>query len=216
MFNFIDIIVIAVIALSTFIGYKRGFVKTVISLLSFVIAIGIALAFYKPLAVILTEETGIDEWVKERIVSYDIAESGDAIADNIEVVQVDDNEKVENVGTKLDILNNLLTDLPDTIVSLTDIEGTKNAIKTQVADKVSELIMNLLSLIIIFVVVKVALFIANLLLDLATKIPGIKQVNEILGMVLRSRTRICRIILSICCYNIYFINCRYFICDRCN
>ena len=74
MFNIIDIIVVLVILFSVFLGYKKGFVKTVVSLLSFFVAIGMALFFYKPFAVILTVNTTIDDWIIENIVSKEYEE----------------------------------------------------------------------------------------------------------------------------------------------
>ena len=73
--------------------------------------------------------------------------------------------------------------IPREASSLLNFDEAKDTIKNQIADKVVELVMNLLSLIIIFVVVKVVLFVANLLLGLAAKVPGLKQINEIMGLV---------------------------------
>ena len=69
MFNIMDIIVILIILISVFVGYKKGFIRTVVSLLSFFVAISMALLFYKPFAVILSENTTIDDWIIENIVS---------------------------------------------------------------------------------------------------------------------------------------------------
>ena len=67
MFNIMDIIVIIIILLSVLLGYKKGFVRTAMNLLSFFVAIGLALMFYKPLAIILTENTGIDDWIIDNL-----------------------------------------------------------------------------------------------------------------------------------------------------
>ena len=72
MYNLMDVILIAVIALAGFIGYKMGFIKAIISFFSFFVAIGLALAFYNPLSVILAENTSIDDWVVEKIVNYNL------------------------------------------------------------------------------------------------------------------------------------------------
>ena len=48
-----DLLVIGIIALCTFIGYKQGLVKAIIKILSFVIAIVIALILYKPVSNII-------------------------------------------------------------------------------------------------------------------------------------------------------------------
>ena len=171
MFNLIDVIVIAVILISTFVGYKRGFVKTVLSFLSFFIAIGVSLAFYKPLAVILTEKTTIDEWVIEKI-------------ETVKEVSGDKAEEVALAKTENEQNNpmSVIEDLPSAVIEKLDVNSIKNNIRHEIALKVSELIMKLLSLIIIYLVVKVTLIVAGLLLGGLMKLPILKQLNEILGM----------------------------------
>ncbi len=46
----IDLIVIGIIALFTFLGYKQGLVKAAIKILSFLIAIVVAFILYKPIS----------------------------------------------------------------------------------------------------------------------------------------------------------------------
>lgn len=173
MFNIIDIIVILIILLSVFLGYKKGFVRTTISLLSFFIAIGLALLFYKPVAVILTENTTIDEWIIENIASDKKDEELDETTNN-------DGDTLQGTDAFLDMIGNL----PSTFIAGFDLEEIKTDTKQEIAYKISELIMNLLSLIIIYVVVKLTLVIAAFILDGIMKFPVLKQLNEILGMVI--------------------------------
>ena len=46
----IDLILIAIIALFTFIGYKRGLIKVAFGLVSFILAIAISVVLYKPVS----------------------------------------------------------------------------------------------------------------------------------------------------------------------
>lgn len=178
MFNIIDVIVILIILLSVFMGYKKGFIKTVINLASFFVAIALALMFYKPLAVILTENTEIDDWIISNIASSE--EEKTINEENIENDFVSNDDVAENDNKILDILNNL----PSTITENAGLEEIKNNAKQEIAYKVSELIMNLLSLILIYVVVKVTLLIASIVLNGIMQIPVLKQLNEILGMAI--------------------------------
>jgi len=50
MWIIFDLIIIAIIGLATFIGYKQGLVKAAIKILSFFIAIIVALVLYKPIS----------------------------------------------------------------------------------------------------------------------------------------------------------------------
>jgi len=63
----IDLIIICIIGLFTFIGYKQGLVKTAIKMLSFVIAIVIALILYKPISNLIIQNTTVDEKINEAI-----------------------------------------------------------------------------------------------------------------------------------------------------
>ena len=188
MFNIIDIIVILIIAVSVFIGYKKGFVKTVINLLSFFVAIGVALMFYKPMAVILTENTTIDDWIIEHVTSsYEKKtqelESGDAVF--VEETSTDKNQKVVVLEEQDGENNiNIFNLLPTNILENSSFETIKQQTKLEIAYKISELIMNLLSLILIYIVVKVTLLVATFVLDGIMKFPILKQLNEILGMVI--------------------------------
>ena len=185
MFNLIDVIVLAVILIMGFVGYKIGFVKTIISLLSFFIAVGIALAFYKPLAVILTEKTNVDEWVKEKVTNTRIDASGDMI-----VLRENDNPDeqeelpVETKEEKESVVQSLLHELPNNIISTFSLKEAKDNAKVEFANKLSELIMKLFSLIIIFIVVRVTLLIATFIIDGIMKLPVLKQINEILGLTI--------------------------------
>ncbi len=181
MINLIDIIVIAIIALAGFIGYKMGFAKSIISLVSFFVAVGIALIFYKPLAVILTEKTSIDDWIVEKVMNTRVNESGDLVSQE-ELEEKQEELPSETKEEKEITVKGLLEELPSTVASSIDVVAIKDNAKQELAQKLSELIMKLLSLIIIFVVIKLTLLIATFIVDGVMKLPVLKQINEILGM----------------------------------
>jgi uncharacterized membrane protein required for colicin V production len=177
MFNLMDIVVIAIVALSGFFGYKRGFIKTAISLFSFFIAIGIALLFYKPVAVILTEKTQIDDWIIERICDYDYeADKEDSNKNESKAIASSEEE------TEQGIIETLSEQFPQSILESFDFEKTKRDLKLEAATKISESIMKVLSVIIIFLVIKVTLFVASFILNGIVQMPVLKQLNEILGL----------------------------------
>jgi len=71
----IDLIVLALIALSTFIGYKRGLIKVAFKLVSFILAIAISVVLYKPVSNFIINYTSIDDnietTIEERLSSSD-------------------------------------------------------------------------------------------------------------------------------------------------
>lgn len=63
----LDLIIILIILLFTFIGYKRGLVKTAINILSFFIALAISIMLYKTVGNIVINNSHIDENIQETI-----------------------------------------------------------------------------------------------------------------------------------------------------
>lgn len=72
----IDLILIAIIALFTFIGYKRGLIKVAFGLVSFILAIVISVILYKPVSNFIINYTPLDDTIEstieERLDSTDI------------------------------------------------------------------------------------------------------------------------------------------------
>ena len=64
----IDIILIAIVLLSAFLGYKKGLVKLGAKLFAGIIAIILTIIVYKPVSGIIIKNTSIDEKIKDTIV----------------------------------------------------------------------------------------------------------------------------------------------------
>lgn len=63
-----DIIIIAVLALSIFLGYKKGLIELGISLCAVVIAIAATLILYRPITNLIINTTNLDETIENKIV----------------------------------------------------------------------------------------------------------------------------------------------------
>lgn len=63
----IDLVLIAIIALFTFIGYKRGLIKVAFGLVSFILAIAVSVLIYKPVSNFVINYTPIDDSIEEVI-----------------------------------------------------------------------------------------------------------------------------------------------------
>ena len=63
----VDIILIALIALSIFLGYKKGLASLAIKLCAFIIAILITFILYRPIANLVINTTSIDESIEDTI-----------------------------------------------------------------------------------------------------------------------------------------------------
>ena len=71
----LDLIVILIIALFTFIGYKQGLVKTAIKILAFFIALFVAVSLYKAVGNIVINNTQFDEKIENKIISKVLPEN---------------------------------------------------------------------------------------------------------------------------------------------
>jgi len=149
-----DIAVIAIIALSTFIGYKQGLVKSAIKILSFFIAIVVALVLYKPVSSIVIKTTPIDDNIKSIMIEKITPEG----VKQDQEVKVPDNLKLKIIG-----------EATNTIEGIADVFAVK-LIETVV-------------LLLIYIIVKIALKFITALTDLITKLPLLKQVNKAGGTV---------------------------------
>ena len=64
----IDIILIAIVLLSAFLGYKKGLVKLGAKLFAGIIAIILTIIVYKPVSGMIIKNTNIDENIKNSII----------------------------------------------------------------------------------------------------------------------------------------------------
>lgn len=168
MFNIADLIVIALILFAIFRGYKRGFIRTGFGILSFFIAILITFMFYKPVMGLIKEKTGFETWLSEYLYSMNIEEnneSGDASA---------------TIESEESYINNL----PQVVIDMIGIEEIKENAKVTIIEKIVDFAVKLLAIIIVYILAKIILSIAVLVLDSIAKLPVLKQFNELLGLVL--------------------------------
>lgn len=63
----LDLIIIAFIALFTFIGYKKGLIKVAFGLVSFILALVISVILYKPVSNFIINYTSIDNTIESAV-----------------------------------------------------------------------------------------------------------------------------------------------------
>ena len=146
----VDIILVVLIALSIFLGYKKGLATLAIKLCAFIIAILITFILYRPIANLIINTTSIDESIEDSIYNK-----------VTEMIQKDDT-------------NELTSDL---------IESAKQGMLEQTA---RELAINVVyggTIIILFIIVRIALIFVSALTNLVAKLPIIKQANEVGGAI---------------------------------
>lgn len=160
----IDLIILGIIILCVFLGYKKGLTKCVIKILSFVIALVIAFVLFKPVSNFVINNTTLDDNIKNSIVSIveeDISENGQ--------VKEDTNLPKSMVEHINETINN-------------SINETKVAVVNTVAEQISVGIINVLVAIGLFIIARIALMFVSALSSIITDLPIIKQVDKIGGV----------------------------------
>lgn len=149
----LDLIVILVIALFTFIGYKQGLIKVAIKIASFFIAIIIALVLFKPVSTLVINNTTIDDKIEN------------AIIEKITPEGMKPEDKVETQN------------LPSGII-----KNTNDSIKN-IAETLTTKLIELCTILILYIVARIVLKFIAALATLIEKIPILKQFNKLGGTV---------------------------------
>ena len=162
----VDLIIIAVIALSIFLGYKKGLIGVAVEILSFFIAIVLAFVLCGPVATYITQNTTLDDNIQQSI--KQTLEAKEDIT-NEEIVKNEEN-------------------LPQFVTSFIGKEidkvatNAKNEIANVVSVNVTSAIINAISFIGIFIVTKIVLIFLKMFSEQIAKIPVLKQFNQAGGI----------------------------------
>ncbi len=152
----IDIILVAIVALSAFLGYKKGLVELGARLFAGIIAIILTLIVYKPIANVVISNSNIDERIENIIIekTNEIVDKNTPTSDN-KYIQ----DTTESVANQI-----------------------KGEISKEQANSISKNVIYAGSIIIIFILIKIILTIVIKLLDTVAELPILKQFNEVGGL----------------------------------
>lgn len=157
----IDCIIVIIMALFIYVGYRKGFIKVAISLLAFIISILITLLFYRPIATQIMNNTEIDEKINESIYS------------SIKDVDFQNEEEKSN---------NQIIKLAEKYVEEALVESKENTAK-YVADSLTITIVEGITFIGLLIALRIALLLLNLIADFIGNLPIIKQFNKSGGII---------------------------------
>ncbi len=149
----VDLIIIAIIGLSTFLAYRKGLVKLAIGLCAFIISIVVTFVLYQPIANLIINGTSIDEAIEN------------AIYEKVNGVM---SKKEE--GEETNQINQM-------------IEAAKSGILPETARNLAINIVKGGVMVVLFLAVRVALIFVTALADAIAKLPIINQLNKTTGMI---------------------------------
>ena len=155
-----DLIIIAILVLSIILGYKKGLINVVFNIFAFFIALIATIILYRPVANIIINNTEIDDKIKSAIINNTTEEK-------------QSEESSSNTGMQKYI--------EDAIKNTAD-EAKSQVIET-VANTVSIRVVEILTSIILFIVIRAVLIVLKVFTQAIANLPLIKQFNELGGVV---------------------------------
>ena len=178
----IDLLILGIVVLFTFLGYKQGLVKAAIKILSFFIAIAVTLIIYKPISNIIINNTSLDDNVKNII---------------IQKITPEGMEKDQEIVIEDSLTNKII--------------GGANSTIEEIANTFSVKLIETVVLLILYIVIKIALKFISVLTDLITNLPILKQINKTGRNSIRISKRYSNSIcyISICLFSDTFNKTRY-------
>ncbi len=157
----IDLIVIGIILLSTFLGYKKGLIGVAFKIASFIIAIIITLILFKPISNYIINNTEFAQTIENTIVQ------------KLSTAEIENGQiKQENSNLPEVIVNYINVGLQDTV------NEAKDSIVKIVARNLGETIIDIIVIIGLFIITRLLLLFAKAILEAISEIPVIKQFNK--------------------------------------
>ena len=150
----IDVIIILVILLCTFIGYKRVLIGVITSLLSFIIALVLAVIIYKPVSNIIINNTNI----------YNNIQSG--IYENIKDEDIEESD------------NGIISFAKNYIYS-----EAKDITLEMISESVAQIVIDVITFIIILIITRIILIFVSVVFSSIASLPIIKQFNKAGGLI---------------------------------
>ena len=158
----IDIVIVAIIALCLFLGYRRGLTGSLLKILSFVLAIVIAFILFKPVSNLVINHANWDDSLKTSIEQF-ITEKTSTPEEKSSLPQV-------------------IVDYIDETMAQSVNEAKEVAIENT-AQSVTNLIVNAGVWIAVFIIARILLIFIRFITALIAKLPVIKQFDKLGGIL---------------------------------
>lgn len=160
----LDILILLILVINVFVGYKKGLIKLAVSLVAVLISIIITLILYKPVSNLIIDNTQIDEKIESTIIKNSTDNHENEEAEQTEETKKEYSEIIEKY-------------IQDAVVE------TKDNIIESVASTLSIKIINVAVMIMIFIIIRLLLILLVFFADMLAKLPILKQFNEIGGII---------------------------------
>ncbi|OGO85712.1 MAG: hypothetical protein A2Y22_04650 [Clostridiales bacterium GWD2_32_59] len=173
--NWADVAVILIIVASCMIEYKRGFVKSIFKTFSFIVSIFVSWTLH-PYVTEFLKNSFVYEWVKGGVREsiFKQSTSGEIVSKEQQTEIID---KLNMPDFFKDLIKNNESIKGNELLNFLDF-------KESVVNFVTNFCIGILAIILVILVTMVILRVASTSLDLVSKIPVIKEINEMFGFLL--------------------------------
>ena len=157
----VDLIIVGILVLCIFLGYKRGLTGSLLKIVTFLLALIIAFILFKPVSNFIINNTKLDENLESSIKSM--------------FLEVEENDTSSNMPTAMtDYINKVIEDAAD---------DAKTAVVETAARDVAISIINLGVVIVVYIIARIILIFVKGIASLITKLPVIKQFDKLGGII---------------------------------
>lgn len=154
----IDILVCLFIFITIYINSKKGLIEVAYKIVAFFIAIIISLILFRPISALLINNTNIDEYVNNYVVSTIDKDSNEEETDNKE--------------------KNSIPKIFDNAINSAKQETTQ-----AVSSSITNIVINIISFITVFIITRIILIFLHIFSEAIGNLPLIKQFNHIGGLL---------------------------------
>lgn len=147
----VDLIIIGIIAISIFLGYRKGLVALAVKLFAVIIAIVVTALLYQPVSNLIINTTEIDEAIEN------------AILEKTSEIMIEERDENPELANEL-------------------ISGARDGLLPEAARELSINAVRALTMVILFIAVRIGLKFVTALANLVAKLPIIKQINKAGGI----------------------------------
>lgn len=162
----IDLILIGIVLLSTFLGYKKGLIGVAFKIVSFIIALIVTLVLFKPISNYIITNTQLANTIEN------------AIIEKLSTAKIEEGQIEEES-----------TDLPNVVVDYINggiqdtVNQAKDSVVKVVAHNLTETAISIIVMIGIFIITRLILLFAKAILEAVSEVPIVKQFNEVGGII---------------------------------
>ena len=180
--NIADLVVIIVILLFGFLGYRRGLLMGIYSIGAYFIAIFLGFILRKPVVAFLNKTPLHDKVydnVYQRLVEHHASKGQEALANTEDYIE----------SLKLpSLIENFLKK------NIHNKEGAFEALAESICDKVTAFVISILAFLVTFILVLILMIVLKRIIKFARELPVVKQVDSVGGIMLG----VCEGVLIIC------------------